>query len=73
MARDFRNQGAPVDALLLESYGRLCDLLLCPAPDLRALAAKIEAGEADIFRHEPSLARLAAALVQDARRLIPAG
>ena len=37
VARDFRNQGAPVDALLLESYGRLCDLLLCPAPDLRAV------------------------------------
>ena len=61
-----------LDQQLCDTYGALCDLLLAPAPDLEALAIKLEQeADANIFSVEPGLAEIFAAFVADARRLIP--
>lgn len=55
--------------LLSETYGRLCDLILTPAPDLAAFRAKLECCQEWVFAHEPVLNRLGTALLADIRRL----
>jgi hypothetical protein len=67
----YRGNEAPVDALLCDFYGCLCNLLLTPAPDLEALSLKLRLAATDIFSVEPGLAEIFAAFVADARRLIP--
>jgi len=57
------------DTTLLEFYGCLCELLLCPAPDLDALAVKLRLAASDIFSVDPGIAEISAALAADARRL----
>jgi len=57
------------DTTLLEFYGCLCELLLCPAPDLDALAVKLRLAASDIFSVDPGVAEISAALAADARRL----
>lgn len=68
-------EGADDDAghlghLLSEAYGRLCELVMTPAPDLAAFHAKLECCHEWIFAHEPVLNHLTIALLADARRLI---
>ena len=56
--------------LLSEAYGRMCELVMTPAPDLAAFRVKLECCNDWVLSHEPVLNALTAALDADARRLI---
>ena len=57
------------DTTLLEFYGCLCELLLCPAPDLDALAIKPRLAASDIDSVDPAIAVVSAGFAAVPRRL----